>query len=67
MDSRILATTYPEPKLRNLVANLRWLHVRPFLAETSLEDVVEIWQQVQREERAHGAHPIGQQGISAQG
>jgi len=38
--------------LRNLVANLRWLHLRPWLAESSLETVVEAWQHVQREQRA---------------
>ena len=39
-------TTYP---LRNLVGNMRTIHILPWLAETSLEDVVELWQQVKRE------------------
>lgn len=42
------APTYP---LRNLVGGMRIVHVLPWLAETSLEDVVEMWQYVRSEQR----------------
>lgn len=42
------APTYP---LRNLVGGMRIVHVLPWLAETSLEDVVELWQHVRDEQR----------------
>lgn len=42
------APTYP---LRNLVGGMRIVHVLPWLEESSLETVVELWQFVQREKR----------------
>lgn len=42
------APTYP---LRNLVGGMRIVHVLPWLAETSLEDVVELWQYVRNKQR----------------
>ena len=57
MEQRTLEASYREPILRNLVANMRWIHVRPFLANHSLEEVVELWQDVQKEERAKREQP----------
>lgn len=38
----------PHQPLRSLVANMRWIYVQPWLKETSLEDVVLLWQYVRR-------------------